>query len=115
MDIIEALKIIIAKSPNAAEEAIRTIAAARNNSPILQVRYSNVLIRALADPRAEFTPDERELLAAVIETPGTATRDFTLNLRLTSSERVELEQAAQTAGLSLSEYSRQQLFSGLFK
>jgi hypothetical protein len=115
MDIIDALKIIIAHSPRASEQAIRTIAAVRNNSPVIQIRYANVLIMALADPEADFTQAERELLAAVIETPGTATRDFTLHLRLTSSERVELEQAAQTAGLSLSEYSRQQLFSGLFK
>jgi hypothetical protein len=111
MDIIEALKIIIAKSPNAAEEAIRTIAAARNNSPVLQIRYSNVLIRAMADPEAKFTADERQALASVIESPGSSsTRNLSLHVRVTPDEQAELEQAAAAAGQSLSEYVRRRLF-----
>ncbi len=110
-NIIEALKVIIAKSPNAAEEAIRTIAAARNNSPILQVRYSNVLIRAMADPSADFTKDEREMLASAIEAPDGGNRGFMLRVRLTDDERIALQDAANQAGQSMSEFVRQKIFS----
>lgn len=110
MDIIEALKVIIAKSPNASEEAIRTIAAARNRSPILQVRYSNVLIRAFADPAAKFTPAERELLSSVIEAPEGQGRDYTLRVRLTNAERAQIETAADAAGMNVSDYVRSKLF-----
>jgi len=110
MEIIEALKIIIARSPNAAEEAVRTIQAARNNSPILQTRYANVLIRALADGQATFTPEERELIASAIEAP-TGTRDVTLRVRLTTSENAQLTEAADQAGQSVSEYVRRKIFS----
>jgi len=110
MDIVEALKLIIARSPNAAEEAIRTIAAARNNSPVLQIRYANVLIRALADPEANFSSDERELLSSVIEAPGSESRGFTLRVRLTEAERAHLEDLANAAGLSISDYVRRKIF-----
>ncbi len=109
-DIIDALKLVIARSPRAAEDAIRTIAAARNNSPVLQVRYSNVLIQALADPEASFTPDERAILAAGIEAPESESRDFTLRVRLTDAERASLQAAANAAELSMSEYVRSKLF-----
>lgn len=111
MYIIEALKIIIAKSPNAAEEAIRAIAAARNNSPILQIRYSNALTRALADPQANFTPEEREILSSVIESTPSETREFTLRIRLTDSERADLQTAADADNLTMSEYARRKIFS----
>lgn len=110
MDIIEALKIIIAKSPRAGEEAIRTIAAARNKSPILQARYSNVLIRAFADPEANFTPEERETLAAGIEAPNTGNRGYTIQVRLNTSEYASISGSAEMAGQSISEYVRQKLF-----
>ena len=110
MDIIDALKIIIAHSPRASEQAIRTIAAVRNNSPVIQIRYANVLIMALADPEADFTQAEREILASAIEPSETTTRNIALHVRLTPGEQAELEQAAETAGQSLSEYVRRRLF-----
>lgn len=112
MDIIDACKLIIAKSPAACEEAIRTIAAARNKSPIVQVRYSALLIRAMADPQADFTAAERADLASAIE-PGEIadTRGMVIHIRLTDQERADLQGAAESAGLSLSEYARRKLFS----
>ncbi len=110
MDIIEALKVIIARSPRAAEQAIRTIEAARNRSPVLQTRYSNVLIMAMADPEAKFTQDERELLAAGIEAPEGESRDFMLRVRLTDAERIALQDAAEADNQSMSEYARRKIF-----
>jgi hypothetical protein len=111
MDIIDALKLIIAKSPRAAEEAVRTIAAVRNNSPVVQIRYATVLTRALADPEAYFSLEERELLASMIEAPDSSGRDFTFRLRLTDSERAALQAAADETGMSMSEYARRKIFS----
>ena len=111
MDTIAALKLIIARSPRAAEEAIRTIAAARNNSPVVQIRYLNTLQRALADPEATFSPDERDLLADGIETPESESREFMLRVRLTDTERSMLQAAADETGTSMSEYVRRKLFA----
>ena len=108
----EALRIIIAKcNPHTAEEAIRTMAALRNNSPVLQIRYLNVLQRALADESANWTPDERLILAEAVEVPETgATRDFTFRLRLTDAERSQLQTAADETGQTMSEYVRRKIF-----
>jgi hypothetical protein len=108
---LAALQLIIARSPNAAEEALRTLAAARNNSPVLQIRYNVLLIRAFADPNAAFSNDERALLASAIEAPETDSRDFMLRVRLTDAERANLESASAAAGLSMSEFTRQKLFT----
>jgi hypothetical protein len=110
MDTIEALKLIIARSPRAAEHAVIAIQAARNKSPILQARYAQVLTMALADPAAEFTADERAVLAAGIDGGDAGGRDFTLRVRLTEQERVSLSDAADAEGISLSEYVRRRLF-----
>lgn len=111
MDIIETLKIIIARSPRAAETAVRTILAARNNSPVLQTRYANVLIMAMADPEATFTPEERALLAEGFEAPESTSRDFMLRVRLTDQERAALQQLADRDGIGMSEYVRRKLFT----
>lgn len=110
-DIIDALKTIVARSPRAAGEAMRTIVAARNNSPVLQARYAQVLIRALADPDAKFTDEEREALAAGIDAPEPGGgRDLVFRLRLSGDERMALENAAAAAGLNMSDYVRRRLF-----
>jgi hypothetical protein len=107
----EALRLIIAKcNPHTAEEAIRTMAALRNNSPVLQIRYLNVLQRALSDDTANWTPEERLILAEAVEVPeGSATKDFTLRLRITTQEHAHLQNLADEAGLSVSEYVRRKI------
>jgi hypothetical protein len=110
MDIVDALKLIISRSPRAAENALRTYQAVRNNSPVVQARYSQVLIMALADPEASFSPEERQVLADGIESPEPANRDFILRVRLTEAERSELETACEYTGMSMSEYVRRKLF-----
>lgn len=108
-----ALKLIIAKcNPQTAEEAIRTMAAMRNNSPIVHIRYLNLLQRALADNSIDWTPDERTILARAIEPVETSseTRDFTLRVRLTPTERAQLQDLADQEDLDLSEYVRRKIF-----
>ncbi len=111
-DIVQALQIIIARSPNASEEALRTISAVQNNSPVAQNRYLFVLQRALADQDANFTPEERQMLAEAIDPGAIEGRDYTLHIRITASERAELERAAERTGMSMSEFARSRIFEG---
>ncbi len=106
----EALRIIVAKSPNAAHFALQCLQAIRAKSPLVQVRYNQTVQIALSDPKAEFTPDERAILAEGLGIGDTDPRDYTLRIRLTRRERIELTDRAEGADLSLSEYARRQLF-----
>jgi hypothetical protein len=105
-----ALKLIIAKCNSyIAEEAIRTMAAMRSNSPVLQIRYLSLLQRALSSD-VEWTPEERIILAEAVEAPDTsAAKNFTLRLRITSQEHGYLKSQADEAGLSVSEYVRRKI------
>jgi hypothetical protein len=110
---IDALKIIVARSPSAGRNALQAIQAVRSNSPVAHVRYLNVLQDALADGEAAFTLQERQILADAIEAPDVENRDYTLRVRLTESEHAELERVAQDAGQTLSDYTRVRLFGSL--
>lgn len=59
-----ALKLIVARSPQAGEEALSCLKAILANSPMIQVRYENVVALAFRDPQAAFTPDERATIAS---------------------------------------------------
>lgn len=107
---IEALKLIIARSPAAANEAVRTIAAERINSPVAARRYLHVLQMALNDPQAEFSNAEREMLAEWVESPEAENRSFVLRVRLTEGERAHLTQMADAEQVSVSDYVRRKLF-----
>lgn len=106
-----ALRIIIARSPDAARHAINTIRAIQARSPIVQDRYNRVVDLALSDPQATFTAEERAALAEFVTVSGsdTGTREYTLRVRLTDNERDDLEARAENAGQSLSQYVRGEL------
>jgi hypothetical protein len=56
---------------------------------------------ALADADAHLTPEQRELIASFIEgEEGPERRDYTLRIRLTESERAELESRAGDEDIS---------------
>lgn len=112
--IINALKIILAKSPTPAvgERALQAIAAAKNNSPVIETRYTQVLQMALAN-HAEFSPDEMAILTDAISSSGDEAgvkkerRTGVVQFRVTTSERAMLNEAA--AGRDLSDYIRERL------
>ena len=104
----EALRIIIAKSPDAASQAIKTIHAIGVKSPLLQHRYNATVDAALQDSKADFTPDERVLLAQFV-TSGEKIRETRLQVRLTLSEKLYLQQLAHDQDMTLSAYVRDQL------
>lgn len=106
----QALKIIIAKSPAAAQQAIACLRGIQAKSPILDVRYAHTVSIALGDPAAEFTQDERRIIAEALSAGASETRDYTLRIRMTEAERADLARQAEEADLSMSEYVRRRLF-----
>lgn len=106
----DALKLIIAKSEDAMQEAVRTLQAINANSPVVQQRYNHVVEIALADPYAMFTPEERAIIAAPLATSESETRDYTLRIRVSEYERGMLERLADEAGVTMSEYVRSKVF-----
>jgi hypothetical protein len=107
---IETLRMIIAKSPSQAAEAGKAIMAINKKSPWADMRCNHVAIGALEDPAADFTDEERSAIADLMSEEETETRDYILRVRLTNSERLELEEKTTDKGLSISEYVRQKLF-----
>jgi hypothetical protein len=108
---LEALRLIVARSPMAGHDAVQTLRAYHARSPILGTRYALVLEQALADPDAQFTPEERQLLAdAIVTGPieggDDGARDQTVRFRATAAEVEALRQAAGPAGQTISEYVR---------
>jgi len=108
----DAIKLIIAKSPTAGSEALRTLQAIKAQSPVLQFRYNRTVEMALGDHEATFTPKERELLALFVEsTADDGDMDSTLPaVRCSDAERADIEERAHSAGVSLSAYIRSVLF-----
>lgn len=78
----DALRLIIAKSPAAINEAMDCLRAIQVKSPIVQRRYENTARLAFSDPQAAFTPEERELIASHLageDEGGTKQRNIRLS------------------------------------
>lgn len=115
MNLHEALRLIVVKSPAATREAVKGLRLAATDAN-LQLRYNMVAQWALSDPQAEFSADERASLVDLMTANGEGeTRSSSVNVRLSDAERADLEQRAEAAGYrgrgALSEYVRAVLFS----
>lgn len=109
-EIIEILRLIAGKSSDARREAVKTVAAINNNSPIVQKRLNIVATIALDDSMAGFDQDEINLITQLLNTEDRGRRTYTLPIRLTESEGQELERLAKEAGMTMSEYIRSKIF-----
>lgn len=108
---MEALRVIVGGSPAAGREAMQAIKALHAGSPIVQSRYNRAVSTALSDPEAQFTPEERRLLAGAVAGEGGDTRrERVLHIRLTEDEHARLTDAADAAGQAVSVYVRARLF-----
>jgi DNA replication initiation complex subunit (GINS family) len=110
---IDAMKLIVSKSPTSGSEAIKTMQAIHAKSPILQLRYNRTVEMALNDREATFTPDERALLALfvdVISDPDEMSSTLPA-VRCSDVERTDIEERARSAGMNLSAYIRSVLFT----
>lgn len=105
----EALRIIVAKSPMAGGLAMQTLQALRVKSPVLQDRYNRTVQTALSDSQAEFTPDERALLAEFIGGDSSTVKLFDVRIRVSAEEKAAVQEMAQAVGLTVSDFIRQRI------
>lgn len=110
MDIQEACKLIVGRSPQAAQAALVCLKAARHNSPVLAARYEMVLAEAISDPEAGWTAQERaDLASALVDTGEPERKSQMLSLRLSGAEMAFVADQAEKAGVSVSDYIRSKI------
>jgi len=109
--ILDALKLIIARSRTAAGDAAQTIRAMQAKSPIAQQRYLRTAEIALYDPSADFTDDERALISSYIGEVGedTDTRERSLRIRVTEDEKSHIESMAKMENKTVTDYIRSRI------
>ncbi len=100
--VIEAMQLIIGRSPSAYREAAKTIQAANANSSILQLRVNNAVEMALSDPQAEFNANERQFLADVMG--GVDADNRPTSIRFDIQQRLLIQDAADGLGISFSAF-----------
>lgn len=103
MDMDEALRLIIAKSPNNFQGAIRALRTAQRRPTARPVQY--VLEQALIDPLADFTPAERSGIAALLDGDNES-RALDIRLRVSADEKDRVQAMADVAGLNVSDFIR---------
>jgi hypothetical protein len=108
---INALRLIITKSPVAMREAIAAIRAIDAKSPMVQHRYNTVVDLALSDPQAEFTAEERSMLAENLDsaTSGGNAKTVDVRVRLTADEKATVQSMAQADGMNVSDFIRSKI------
>jgi hypothetical protein len=104
---IDALRIIAARSPYAGEQAMQCIKAVQVKSPVVKDRYNRVVGLAFGDPQAEFTPQERQLIASYIDGGESESKTQVVHWRVTPSEYADLKQLTEDGGHNtVSDYLR---------
>jgi hypothetical protein len=106
----DAFKLIATRvnDPHLQREALKSLRATGRN---VQMRLQWLLPDALAS--GDFSDQERADMIAILEpdeSQDSERRDAQIVVRVTPSRRDELEQRAEAAGMSLSDYIRSQLF-----
>lgn len=105
MNLSDALRLIAAKSPNNVQGAIRALRTAQHRPDARPVQY--VLEQALVDPLADFTPDERAGIAALLG--GSTTRDLDIRIRVNADEKQRVQEVAEEAGMTVSDFIRKKI------
>ena len=85
----------------------------QDGDPLDIRRYAVGYFERLAEQQAdaEYTPEERQVMAdAIPEDVLDETRSFTLRIRLTESERMDLQRLSDETGQTMSEYTRRRIF-----
>lgn len=100
------LLIIARGSQDAARTATDALRAQQNGSPMAAARAARAARLALSDPQATFSADERRAIAELLENDRDAAP---IRFRVTADERARLEQMAEDAELSISDFIRQKI------
>lgn len=106
MNLADTLRLIAAKSPNTSGEAARALGSVKRpeSRPV-----QGALERALSDPAATFTPDERAVIAGHLTGGSGGTRSLEIRLRVTPDEKERVQVMADEARLTVSDLIRQRL------
>lgn len=104
----EALRIIVAKSPMAGSMAMQTLQAIKAKSPVLQDRYNRSVQTALSDAQADFTPEERSLIASFIG-GNEPLRAYDVRVRVTAEEKDRIQQMAAAEDMTVSDFIRDRI------
>jgi hypothetical protein len=103
MNMREAIIDILTRAPSVAHEAAKTLRAPEATR---QMRYNALVLSALRDPEAQWTPEEQEALLAHYAEVDDAKTVHIGPFRVSPSERIQIEMAAERAGVSVSEWVR---------
>lgn len=109
MNIIDALKLIITRSPNASHEAMTTIRAVQIGSPVTNRRYAYCLEIAFNDPEAQFSQQERTDLISCLSTDKPESKSEMIALRLSPTEYDFVKANAEREEQSISDYIRSKI------
>lgn len=103
----DALRLIVVRSPRTSAQAAEALRATMTK----RARYSSLLRFALSDPAAEWTTEERQLLAdATVDDSATDEGDAVLAIRSVSADtRREFAAAARQSGSGQADYLRRLL------
>lgn len=110
MIILEAFALIIARSDDPQVQA-QAAKARLSSGQAQRMRFERLLPDALAS--GEFSQEERTQMTALLESDDNQEerRADQLVVRLSSSEKIDLEQRAAALGVRLSDYVRDVLFA----
>jgi len=106
---IDALKLIVARSPQAGSMAMQCMQAVKVKSPVLQHRYNRTVETAFSDPNAEFLPAERELIASYIESDDDGPKTLELRIRVNAKEKSTIQEMASDADMTVSDFIRDKI------
>lgn len=107
MNVVDALRLIAAKSPDQMRNAVRTLRSVQNDTPVAQQRAERVISWALQDPQAEFTTEDRTALAALLG--GSDARTLDVRMRVSPAEKAEIQAMADAEGMTVSDFIRRRI------
>lgn len=109
MTYLEAMQLLAAKSPAVGSEAAKTIRRLANNTPNAQAMAERMIEYGLGDSQATLTADERVSLAALLSGEAGPTRNLDIRLRVTADEKQRVQDMADDAGMTMSDFIRKRI------
>lgn len=106
---IEALRIILIKTnnENVRRQAIACMQAIKNDSPVIQTRYNQVVQIAMYSD-TDWTPEEKELIFGELDIEDNR-KSKVLIVRLSEAEHATVIAKASEEGMTISDYVRSKI------
>lgn len=112
-EIVETLRMIVARSSDAQREALGAIRAQQIKSPMAARRAERAAAIAFGDPSVEWTPVERLALSELLGQDADDTRTQDVRVRVNAAEKEQVKRMAAEAGFpSVSDFIRSKIGLG---